>query len=311
MESILPSPTTPSSISTHSASTAPASVALEELCGNGGAPTIQFTNPEDLIQNIKNVNVSGDHDCLIVKDVSPTDFTEIESKVGGVRFHYFGHLSLLIVTIPTQRHEYLHRQLYDIVRDRMRQQGKDPNRDFWPVGSGRFSVGGNHPGRGAGEGDSAGKPLPELEWEDAWPTLVIEAGYSMSLAQLRAIMRWWFSASDHQVKIVIVVKLLDNQQQIIVQKWEEELPQAPYGMITRSQAAVLQQQPALQQEITINRDSTTTPPSYQVTRGALILGFRQLFLQEPGPDNGDIVISVEDLQGYADYFWRVRLGTPG
>lgn len=40
-----------------------------------------------------------------------------------------------------------------------------------------------------------------------WPTLVIETGYSQSIIALRQQMRWWFTASQHRVKIVLLIKL--------------------------------------------------------------------------------------------------------
>jgi len=58
----------------------------------------------------------------------------------------------------------------------------------------------------AGKGHSCGGPNLGREGKDAWPTLVIEAGSSESLGALRDDMRWWFSVSDHQVNIVLLVK---------------------------------------------------------------------------------------------------------
>ncbi|KAK0703538.1 hypothetical protein B0T26DRAFT_731810 [Lasiosphaeria miniovina] len=40
----------------------------------------------------------------------------------------------------------------------------------------------------------------------AWPTLVIEAGFSQSLGELHIAMRRWFSMSNHEVKIVLLAK---------------------------------------------------------------------------------------------------------
>ncbi|KAI1130347.1 hypothetical protein F5Y10DRAFT_235920 [Nemania abortiva] len=46
---------------------------------------------------------------------------------------------------------------------------------------------------------------PQHHCKDAWPTLVVEAGHSGSLDALRDDMRWLFSASDHQVNIVLLI----------------------------------------------------------------------------------------------------------
>ncbi|KAK3325095.1 hypothetical protein B0H66DRAFT_529149 [Apodospora peruviana] len=105
------------------------------------------------------------------------------------------------------------------------------------------------------EDDSTGGPKPERGNKGAWPTLVIEAGDSDSLGELHNDMKWWFSASDHQVKL------------------EEEVQTHPGATTTRRFAGL---QPTLRQSITIAQNATTNPVSYNVTRGALILSFRLL-----------------------------------
>ncbi|OTA97332.1 hypothetical protein M434DRAFT_296612 [Hypoxylon sp. CO27-5] len=152
-----------------------------------------------------------------------------------------------------------------------------------------------------GEGDSAGGPIPERRGHDKWPTLVIEAGVNESLAQLRLDTEWWFAASNHDVKIVLLAKLDSSQRMITLEKWVEEPVAARSGATTTRRSAALR--PILQQTITIRRNEATSPISYNVTRGALVLEFRLLFLQSPGSGEGDIIISVSDLQWYAECVW--------
>ncbi|KAI6084002.1 hypothetical protein F4821DRAFT_243578 [Hypoxylon rubiginosum] len=154
-----------------------------------------------------------------------------------------------------------------------------------------------------GEGDSTGGPIPERRGHDKWPTLVIEAGVSESLAQLHLDMQWWFAASNHDVKIVLLAKLDSSQRMITLDKWvEEPLSVGPGAAITATgQSAALR--PILQQTITIHRNEETSPISYDVTRGALVLEFGLLFLRSPGSGEGDIIISVSDLQWYAECVW--------
>ncbi|RYP49384.1 hypothetical protein DL768_004890 [Monosporascus sp. mg162] len=128
------------------------------------------------------------------------------------------------------------------------------------------------PGGDGGEGDSSGGPYPERYGVGQWPTLVIEAGYSQSLAGLHADMRWWFSTSNHDVKIVILAKLDRRQHEIILERWEEEAAPARLGATTTRRAArAAGLQPVLRQRITISRNEATDPVSYDVSRGALVL----------------------------------------
>lgn len=116
-------------------------------------------------------------------------------------------------------------------------------------------------------------------------------------------MRWWFSASDHQVKIVLLTKFGHLHQRIIIERWEEEIQTRPGATTTRRAAASGAIQPVLRQSITITRDPATD--SYQVARSALVLSFRLLFLRDPGPQEGDFIISIADLQAYARHVWAV------
>ncbi|KAF3767004.1 hypothetical protein M406DRAFT_274460 [Cryphonectria parasitica EP155] len=160
---------------------------------------------------------------------------------------------------------------------------------------------GNHGGRRSGQGDSTGGPFPERSAEDACPTLVIEAGYSESLQRLRNDMQWWFSASNHGVKIVLLVKFDPRRQEILLEKWEEEpRGQRPGAATTRSMGSLA---PVKRQTVTITKDPTS-PDTYNVARGALVLSFRLLFLRDPNPGEGDIVFSIQDLEEIAQSVWR-------
>jgi len=153
-----------------------------------------------------------------------------------------------------------------------------------------------------GEGDSTGGPEPERGLGDAWPTLVILAGVSQSLGGLRDDMRLWFSMSDHQVRIVLLAKFDRAHSTITLEKWEEESRTRPGAMTTRSSTVL---QPVLRQTITITQDTTTHPVAYNVVGGALELGFEYLFLRHPGPGEGDSVLSVPELERYAERVWTV------
>ena len=211
---------------------------------------------------------------------------------------YSNESQILIITLPSTLHEVLHLLIYRQFEKKLFQNNQD---DGWtPLGSATFRVSHGHPGGDGGEGDSTGSPTPERNIND-WPTLVIEAGVSQSLGELHNDMRWWFSMSDHKVKIVLLAKFDRACSVIILEKWEEEA-QVRQGATTTRSAATLR--PILRQSITIAQNTTTNPISYNVTRGALVLSFRLLFLRNPGPGEGDFVFSVQDLELYAARVWR-------
>lgn len=144
---------------------------------------------------------------LTTQGVSVQNFTEIEEtrekSRRKFRFRRFlAEYKILIITIPTGVHEALHLGLWNEARDSIVQMGL--KRAWASMGSTTLRATQGHHGGDAGEGDSTGGPRQQRNGALAWPTLVIEAGDSETLDDLREDMRWWFGTSDHQVKIVLL-----------------------------------------------------------------------------------------------------------
>ncbi|KAK4145805.1 uncharacterized protein C8A04DRAFT_35377 [Dichotomopilus funicola] len=274
------------SLSASLASTRPTSVDSKQ---DDDLPTIHFTNVQDLFGTID----CATGDFLAVTHVSPSNFTEIErereKQRRKFRFRrYHSNRQLLLITIPTDVHDTLHLGIYMRFYAQLVRSGRE--HDWKTIGPATRPAQQDHPRGDGGEGDSTGGPKPDRATKGAWPTLVIDAGFSESLNGLH-----------HQVKIILLAKFEHARRTIILEKWEEEARSTrPGAMTTRYAAAV---QPILQQIITITKDLTTDPVSYNVTSGALVLGFRLLFLRDPGPGEGDFVLSVQELEGYAEDVW--------
>jgi len=281
-------------------------------------PTIRFESVEKLYQAIDNVpgdllavtgtspfGLSSDDILTQSLGVSSTDFDEIDISRQCAhpcrKFRlrrYNADTRMLIITIPTSVHEALHAALYNTLIIQFAQSGLH---GIWlDKRSTTYRSPGHPRGHDGGEGDSTGGPIPE-RIGTSWPTLVIEAGYSETLHELRNDMRWWFSASDHQVKIVILAKSDHTQRAILLEKWEEAPSHPRPGATTTRHAAALQ--PMMRQSITITENATTDPATYLVTRGPLVLSFRLLFLRDPDPLQGDVVVDVEKLEDYARRVW--------
>ncbi|KAK4120568.1 hypothetical protein N657DRAFT_666139 [Parathielavia appendiculata] len=252
-----------------------------ESTQDGNPPTTQFTS----IQNIFNVINSTTGDFLVVTNVSPNFFTEIEcerdKRRRKFRFrHYESDRQILFITIPTFLHEQLHIGLYQGYYNKLVRSGRE---NSWiTVGTATYG----------GEGDSTGGPDPERGTKGFWPTLMIEEGDSELLSELQ-----------HQVKIVLLAKFEHTRRALILEKWEEEPSITRPGATTTRHAAALQ--PMLRQTITITEDTTTNPVTYNVASGALVLGFKLLFVRGSGPGEEDFVLSVQELQAYAERVWRM------
>ncbi|KAK3343661.1 hypothetical protein B0T25DRAFT_303793 [Lasiosphaeria hispida] len=242
---------------------------------------------------------STDQEILAFHNVFPQDFIRLdrerELRRRGIRFRrYDTKEQILIVLIPGGPHEQLHLKLYREHTDELYRMGL---RDAWKDhGATRFPQQQGHPSGYGGEGDSGGSPRPQPNGR-SWPILVIEAGDSSSLEELRRGMRWWFSTSNHEVKIVLLAKLDRAGRRIILEKWVETTPPPRPAPTTRAASI---RTPNCDQEITIDWTENTPveiPTSYVVTRGDLRLEFSLLFLRPPeNPREHDILITVPRLQ---------------
>ncbi|CAH0019521.1 unnamed protein product [Clonostachys rhizophaga] len=266
-------------------------------------PLVKFQTARLLTQIID----ATEGDVLCVQDVTPQVYDILdkyrESKGRKYRFkRFYPEQSLLIITLPTECYEVMHREIDYQIHRRISAMGLG----WLPCGGATYR---QQPGGAAGEGDSSGRPFEPQD--RAWPTLVIEAGYSQSLEALRRELKWLFSESDHKVKLVLLVKMHSpSRQEITIETWRERLPERRSGaMSLRAIGGDSGLRPCLQQAINITRApdaSPILPESYCVTGGALRLEFADLFDRQPREGEGDIIIQVEDLRKIAAIIGHAR-----
>ncbi|KAH6982346.1 hypothetical protein BKA56DRAFT_585730 [Ilyonectria sp. MPI-CAGE-AT-0026] len=260
------------------------------------SPVIQFTTIQNLFDAIN--GTTGD--ILTVHNVSVQQFAEIEKaredRRRKFRFRRFSAATkILIIALPTRIHETLHACIWTDISLAIYDMGL--RRAWLPTGATTFQAEQN-PNEDIGEGDSTGCPSPARV--KGWPTLVIEAGDSATLPELREDVRWWFSTSDHQVKIVLLVKINYSARSIILEKWVEVAAQIRSGAANTRAAAQLK--PTCSQAITITQNPGN-PASYNITGGALRAEFDLLFLRQPNPGEGDVILDVERLEAFAEKIW--------
>src|SRR3569833_3259435 len=267
------------------------------------SPVIQFTSIDALFEEIVDMMDQATGDILIVRGISAQKFVEFEAERQKRRRkfrvrRFSAESKLLIITIPTDLHEQLHLWLRDEAWCSLSRMGLH---DGWRM----MGSATRRAGEDSGEGDSTGGPWSQRDSEEPGQPLFIHAGDSETLDELRNDMRWWFSAADHQVKIVLLAKFDHSLNKIILAGWVEvQAPPLPGATTTRASAAQAASQfvPDRSQVITITRDPGTDPASYTVTED-LRLEFDRLFLRQPGEGEGDVIICVQDLQEYANAVW--------
>lgn len=245
-----------------------------------------------------------------IQGISLQEFDKVDSarEQAWRKFRLFLYQpasKLLMITIPSAPHERLHASLGNEICFQAANMGL--RHELISISSTRFKEQGT-----AGEGDQAFIPLSQRPERDAWPTLVIEAGWSQTWESLHSKAQWWFWASNGDVKIVILAKPDQREGRITLEKWRQVQASPRVGATNTRASTARAIEPRCVQTINITRAAGITethpnrfdPASYQVTRGDLRLEFADLFLRPPIPPEQDIVINATDLQQCAVIVWR-------
>ncbi|KAF3075787.1 hypothetical protein CFAM422_001989 [Trichoderma lentiforme] len=265
----------------------------------GSVPTIRFTTIEDLVRE----KHSQQGDALRVTSVSLADFNKIdkEYECNMIRIsQYFESSQCMLVSIPTTAHEVLHLGLERTIITRLHQMGLD---DDWGLtgavtcySQGFRSGGGNG---SAGSADSSMTPYRKGQYR-GFPTFMIEAGCSWSLASMRAKAKWWFQVSNHTVKTVLLAKLDESRLTITLERWEERQQE-------QTSEREVEWEAACQQTITIS-DTGSNPPVYLVTGDDLMLNLKLLLLESSLEQEEYVAMTIDDFQLYAEGVFEYALG---
>ncbi|PNP58061.1 hypothetical protein THARTR1_02219 [Trichoderma harzianum] len=261
-------------------------------------PTIRFTNIEDLVRE----KYSQQGDALRVTNVSLADFNKIDEEYEWNKIlisQYFESSQCMLVSIPTTAHEVFHLALDRKINIQLHRMGLD---DDWELtGAVTCYSQGFRSGGGNGSAGSAGSSMTPYKRGGyrGFPTLMIEAGCSWSLASMRAKAEWWFRVSNHTVKTVLLAKLDESRLTIFLERWEERQRERADGEAEWVAAC--------QQTIVIC-DTGANPPVYRVTGGDLMLNLKPLLLDNSLPEEECVAVTVDELENYAERVFEYALG---
>ena len=232
---------------------------------------------------------------LVFKPVTTDDLDKIDKKRHIIgrhlrQTHCIDLDTLIVKLMPLVTHEGTHRNFVELLRIQSYVMGIPPF-ELYDVGGTRY--------RGhsvSKEADTAFKPLTSRPNSIDWPTIVLEAGVSESLRQLRNDAKWWLSNSGGQVQIVLIFSVQEELRTIQIEKWETR---PANGRATRSNQPPAQV-PTQIQQIIIDPNNVTGVP--------LILHFHLIFLrainQNAVPPERDYTFATQDLRNWANVFWN-------
>ena len=230
---------------------------------------------------------------LVFKPVTTDDRDEIDNKIGR---HWRKTLcidldTLIVKLMPLLRHQVVHRSFSHLMEIQSHAMGFSLF-EFINVGGTTYK--GHFASK---EPDTAFKPFTRRPNPADLPTIVLEAGDSQSLCQLRNGAKWWLSNSGGQVQIVLILLIQEESRTIQIEKWETR---PVTGRATRSNRPPVQV-PTQIQQITIDPNNVTGAP--------LILHFHLIFLRAINrnavPPEHDITFTAQDLRNWGNGFWNV------
>jgi hypothetical protein len=246
---------------------------------------------------------------LIFQDVTKDCLAEIDRQRASIGKHirmtHYTDTGLLIIKIPLKLHETAHGSLGERINFKVVGMGL-------PIGSLVYLGAGTCKSPySSKEGDTSYKPQCRTGTDD-WPTIVIEAGLSESLRQLRADARWWLTKCGGEVKIIILIGIIRERKSLQIEQWCMAPSPTPRPTTrTHPNPLLPLQVPTPIQELTVIHDPPIPPlpgsiPTYTVAGAPLTFDFAKILLRAPVPPEGNIIFTAADLQAWAQWFWSVH-----
>lgn len=113
---------------------------------------------------------------------------------------------------------------------------------------------------------------------------------------LNADARWWLEESKGDVKTALTVLVSRTRREIIIEDW---------AMVDRpTRAEPSKQVPHVGQRVVISQEAAEQP--IRMNSDHLEIRFQRLFLRAAGQNEGNIVLTREDLESIANMSWNVH-----
>lgn len=279
-------------------------LSLAETLALEGLEHVNICQPNDIVQVLEAINLQSDkliagvsnQQYLVFSSVTQDDLTKIDDQRGKhTRATYYKDVNLLIIKLmPSVKHEAAHGNFGQMIVAKTIMMGMSIH-SLYSTGATRFEGSSS-----SKEADTSFKPQSRVNETD-WPTIVIEAGLSESLAKLRSDANWWLVNSGGDVMIVVIISITPRKKSLRIEKWENVAP-APGRPITRANPSG--PIPRSVQDITIRPNVTGAITPYRVIGAPLVLHFHKIFLRLPIPPETDFTFSTNELAEFARTFWE-------
>lgn len=213
-----------------------------------------------------------DRDFLYPK----SDFLTFES--------YFPALDLLIVKMEFEPHNTAAAVFQATLVTHLPLMNNDRlNRNLLPIGTAHFRTIDR-----TKRADASFRPRRlGTSCDRHWPSLVVEVGFTEPYRKLKQDASWWLTASNNEVKTVVLIKINTNRREIEVEKW------------------IYQGRPIQAYRTVLSREAGRN--SVDISNNQpLVIPFDDLFLRTAATSERNIVLGTDEWENFADAVWEVQ-----
>ncbi|CAG8004173.1 unnamed protein product [Penicillium salamii] len=217
---------------------------------------------------------------MIVPSMSVSEKTEGSLLVHSlVTYNFTSHTVVLKIRSPV--HEAAHRAFSEIFSNWHRSQ------ESRLIPTGGATIEGSTRNQSP---DSCWKTSVYVPGRDVkWPTILVEAGWSGSMAKLKQDILFWLRGSEEQVRVALTIEV-DRRGSITIQQWILDN--------TASRSSV---KPFQTMHITQNRCAGLN--QHQIS-GSMHIKFEDCFLRVKRDSESDFVMSKNDITEIAEAVWH-------
>ena len=210
----------------------------------------------------------------------------------SVRFTFENALDAAILRImPGPAHSRIAGNFFRVIEHKIT---SIPGHDTWSIhyfGATLLQI----PGVRSKEGHYSLGPVTRAGW-DAWPSVMIETGYSKALEYLRLDAGWWLINSAGKIRFVIIVQVMTDPLALHIEGWAMS---SSGHRQTRQTNAVI---PSCEQSFDIDEEGEVTSAS-----SALCIPYDCIFDERNG-DPPNAVLDKAELNSFARWMFQLLTG---
>jgi len=256
-----------------------------------------YQSTQELVLAVETTIDSGSAEEYFIyfHGISDNEYDTIEEALreaqlqSSVRFTFENALDAAILRImPRSEHHRVGTNLFSELREKIASIPSHGSQSVQEFAATRLQI----PRVRSKEGDESLGPATRVGWH-AWPSVMIELGYSGGLDFLRLDAKWWLINSGGKTRFVIIVQIMTNPLGLRIECWK----MIPSGRRqTRQTRAWIPEQV---QDFDIDEEGVVTSASPELS-----IPYDCIF-DEPSDNASDVVFTKAELSSFT--LWMFNL----